>query len=89
MAFLVGVFVVGLRREERVPADAGGDGAVAVGGGVLRVLRSRGGGAAAVDVDHVADLDSHRAHALLLVSLAAQDLNGQEESIRTELKHSG
>ena len=53
----------------------------------LRVLRSRcGGGGGAVDVDHVADLDGHGAHALLLLlpSLAAQDLHMKEDESAEE-----
>ena len=79
--YLVRTVVVRLRREEGVPAHAGGDGGVV--GRALRVLCSFvgagavvvavGGAAAAVDVDHVAVLDGHRVHALL-VPLPAQDL---------------
>ena len=69
------MIVVRLRREEGVPADAGGDGGVV--GRALCVLGSGGGGvvvavggATAVDVDHMAVLDGHCVDALL-VSLAA------------------
>ena len=68
VTYLVGILVVGRGREEGVPAHAGS------GHRALRVLRSRGGiGVAAVYVDHVAVLDGHGVHALL-VSLPAQDL---------------
>ena len=74
---MVGILVVGRGREEGVPAHAGS------GHRALRVLRSRIGGVgfAAVDVDHVAVLDGHRADARLLDQRAAQDLHRENRKL--------
>ena len=70
---MVGILVVGRGREEGVPAHAGS------GHRALRVLGSRIG-VAAVDVDHVAVLDGHRADARLLDQRAAQDLRRENRN---------
>ena len=79
ITYLVGILVVGRGREEGVPAHAGS------GHRALRVLGSRGGiGFAAVDVDHVAVLDGHRAD-VRLVELAAQDLDHGEGKMKCQV----
>ena len=81
ITYLVGILVVGRGREEGVPAHAGS------GHRALRVLGSRGGigVATAVDVDHVAVLDGHRADARLVVELAAQDLDHGEGKMKCQV----